>query len=819
MRAANAAAGSDMITIPNGTYTLTIAGGSEDLAATGDLDITGAVAVVGGGSATTIVQAGTSTGTGIDKVFSVNPSLGASFATSFSNLTMRFGNNTTDGFGGAMDWDAGPSGGTITIDNVVVTNNTLNSGGLGGGGLLFSSAVNQGGGSATITNSTISNNIATAAAGPTTAIGGGIQVGNTPFSMTNVMVTGNTSKNNGGGLFIDPVSSAGAGSSTFTNTTFTGNTTTVANTDGGGIRTQRGLVFNGTTVISNNTATRFGGGISMDVINTSVNLNEATMVGNSAGTTGGAIEVGSITTGNVLNLAFSRVVGNTGGGFTGVATRGGTANMKNNWWGCNGGPSAAPCNTAGTSGGGSVDFTPWLRFTHTASPAAIALGQTSTLTASFLTNSAGTAIAASDLDALIGVPIAFGNAVRGAISGAQATIQSNGTATATFTGTSLGAGSADATVDSGTATASLTISKANTTTTITSDNPDPSVVGQTITVAYTVAPQFSGTPTGTVTVSDGVNSCMATVAAGQCNLALTTAGARTLTATYAGDANFNGSASAGASHQVNQANTTTTITAESADPTNEGETFTVFYAVAVTAPGAGTPAGTVTVGDGVNSCMGTVAAGQCSLALTTAGNRTLTATYAGNASFNGSLSAGEPHTVIALVVNTTTAITSDSPDPSLVGQNVTVSYTVMPQSGSGTPTGNVTVSDGVDSCMATVAAGQCTLAMTTVGARTLTATYAGNANFNGSMSAGEPHTVNQAPAITSANSTTFVVGSNGSFTVTATGSPTPTLSVSGMLPSGVTFTPATGVLSGTPATGTGGTVLRLVFTASNGAGS
>ena len=566
--------------------------------------------------------------------------------------------------------------------------------------------------------------------------------------MTNVMVTGNTSKNNGGGLFIDPVSGSSAGSSTFTNTTFTGNTTTAANTDGGGIRTQRGLVFNGTTIISNNTATRFGGGISMDVINTSVNLNEATMVGNSAGTTGGAIEVGSITTGNVLNLAFSRVVGNTGGGFTGVATRGGTANMKNNWWGCNGGPSAAPCNTAGTSGGGSVDFTPWLRFTHTASPAAIALGQTSTLTASFLTNSAGTAIAASDLDALIGVPIAFGNAVRGAISGAQATIQSNGTATATFTGTSLGAGSADATVDSGTATASLTINKANTTTTITSDNPDPSVVGQTITVAYTVAPQFSGTPTGTVTVSDGVNSCMATVAAGQCNLALTTAGARTLTATYAGDTNFNGSASAGASHQVNKANTTTTITAESADPTNEGEMFTVFYAVAVTAPGAGTASGNVTVSDGVNSCMGTAAAGQCSLALSTPGNRTLTATYAGNANFNGSVSAGEPHTVIALVVNTTTTITGDSPDPSVVGQNVTVTYTVAPQSGSGTPTGNVTVSDGVNSCMGTVAAGQCTLALTTVGARTLTATYAGNTNFNGSTSAGASHQVNQANTTT-----------------------------------------------------------------------
>ena len=67
------------------------------------------------------------------------------------------------------------------------------------------------------------------------------------------------------------------------------------------------------------------------------------------------------------------------------------------------------------------------------------------------------------------------------------------------------------------------------------------------------------------------------------------------------------------------ASTTTTITAESADPTAQGEVFTVFYSVAVTAPGAGTPTGTVTVTDGVNSCMGTVAAGQCSLALNTAG--------------------------------------------------------------------------------------------------------------------------------------------------------------------------------------------------------
>src|SRR5207249_2271354 len=78
--------------------------------------------------------------------------------------------------------------------------------------------------------------------------------------------------------------------------------------------------------------------------------------------------------------------------------------------------------------------------------------------------------------------------------------------------------------------------------------------------------------------------------------------------------------------------------------------------------------------------------------------------------------------------------------------------------------------------------------------------------------------VKQKPAITSANNTTFTVGTQGSFTVTATGAPTPTLSESGTLPSGVTFNTATGILSGTPAAGAGGTY-NLVFTASNGVGS
>ncbi|OLC91221.1 MAG: hypothetical protein AUH86_21110 [Acidobacteria bacterium 13_1_40CM_4_58_4] len=79
-------------------------------------------------------------------------------------------------------------------------------------------------------------------------------------------------------------------------------------------------------------------------------------------------------------------------------------------------------------------------------------------------------------------------------------------------------------------------------------------------------------------------------------------------------------------------------------------------------------------------------------------------------------------------------------------------------------------------------------------------------------------TVDQAPAITSANSTTFTVSTLGTFTVTATGFPAPSLSETGTLPTGVTFNPVTGVLSGTPAPGTAGTY-PIMFTASNGVGT
>lgn len=62
----NALAGDDEITLPAGTYTLSIGGTGEDAAATGDLDITDNLTIIGASASQTIINAD-----GIDRVLHV----------------------------------------------------------------------------------------------------------------------------------------------------------------------------------------------------------------------------------------------------------------------------------------------------------------------------------------------------------------------------------------------------------------------------------------------------------------------------------------------------------------------------------------------------------------------------------------------------------------------------------------------------------------------------------------------------------------------------------------------------------------------------
>lgn len=742
LEAANTLGGNTTINLPAGTYNLSLG----DLVAGTAPNTT--ITIHGAGAASTTIHQSTAGLMVIVQNYNVNSNV----VLQMDNITVTGGSeneNDPDGFGGnggaiLAGGSASASGVAVSLTNMVFSGNycsPVSNAGCSGGAISM-----DGGGSLTVSNSTFSGNTASK---------------NSGFGA-------------GGAIYFD--NGGHGGNVSITNSTFTNNTAQGNGTTGG----QGGAV-------------RLAGGVG-----TTYTVNTNTFTGNAAngtaaaGAHGGAIYLSLGT----LSASFNRIVGNTGADSSGlyVANNSGSiGNATNNWWGCNGGPSAAPCDTAllGTPNqGGSMTVSPWIVLTNTASPNPIMVNQTTTLTADFLHNSTGGSLTTGQISLLIGLPVSWGSAVKGALSSQQTSIQSNGTATATFTASAAGAGSASATVDSGAAVASVTINKAGTTTALTSQSASTTVTGESFTVNFSISSDTGTTPTaptGSVTVSDGANSCTGSINSsfvGSCSLTLLTAGSKTLTASYNGDSNFNVSHSSGAAHTVNKADTTTTITSESANPSVVGQTVTFHYGVAANAPGSGTPTGNVTVSDGSLSCTGTVAAGQCDITFTSAGAKSVTATYAGDSNYNASPASGSASQLVN-PADTTTSITSDNPDPSGVNQSVTVKYSVAVNSpGAGIPTGNVTVGDGTVSCTGTVAAGQCSLTFTSGGSKSITAAYAGDSNFNGSSSAAEPHSVidtTTTTTITSDNPDPSVVGQSVTvqYSVTASGgSPTGNVTVS-----------------------------------------
>ncbi len=194
----------------------------------------------------------------------------------------------------------------------------------------------------------------------------------------------------------------------------------------------------------------------------------------------------------------------------------------------------------------------------------------------------------------------------------------------------------------------------------------------------------------------------------------------------------------------------------------------------------------------------------------------------------------------SIAPNGTTSLTFTLTNPSANSQALTgVAFTdafpsglvvatpsALANSCGGTATA-VAASASVSLASATIAASSnCTLTLN------VTATAAGSiTNVTGAVTSANGGTGNTAsanlstgapPAITSAATATFVVGVASSFTITTTGSPLPSISLSGALPAGLTFTDngnGTATISGTPLASS--TVGNFPFTivAHNGSGA
>ena len=204
-----------------------------------------------------------------------------------------------------------------------------------------------------------------------------------------------------------------------------------------------------------------------------------------------------------------------------------------------------------------------------------------------------------------------------------------------------------------------------------------------------------------------------------------------------------------------------------------------------------------------------------------AGSYLITAEYSGDSNYSTSTS--QPLTQITTTLFATATSLTSNANPVLSGNSITLTTTVT--SSSGTPTGNVEFKDGATSLgVVTLVSGIATLSGVSLsaGSHSITAEYTDTKvtpTFASSTSAALTQLVKLAPSITSTNSATFQVGTSGTpFSFTASGFPAPTFSVpAGSLPNGITLS-SSGVLSGTPASGTAGQYTFTV-TASNGVGT
>lgn len=283
----NALEGSDTITLPAGTYTLSksIGVAGDEFATRGDLDITDAVSIYGNSTVDTIVD-----GNNFDRIFHVHH--GA--ALTLQNITLQNGN--------ADDGKAGSNGGGIynssdailkLLNSKLISNRTSKE-----GGALFNQGI------AVIENTEFVNNSATSVS----AEGGAIANDRTGFMiLDHLFITGNSAGN---------ISGASSGGGIYNRSTelFLSNVTVENNAAsyGGGIYIT-GTAFIHELVVASNQAT-FGGGVYFAITDES-SLQKVIVSGNTANTGGGIYMNPSAAM--LLTIDFATINDNTSNGIIG----------------------------------------------------------------------------------------------------------------------------------------------------------------------------------------------------------------------------------------------------------------------------------------------------------------------------------------------------------------------------------------------------------------------------------------------------------------------------------------------------------------------
>ncbi len=773
---------------------------------------------IGSSQAVTInIQAGTYTLTNGELSFGKVSGANVTLNGAGSASTIIDGNHNSR----VLDIDLPSVGGvTASISGITVTNGR--DGTFGGGGIL-AGAGNPGNDTVTISNTVISNNQANFAAPATSnKPGGGISFQGGDLTLTNVTFSGNQSFSSGGsGLYFQAVGAAAGQTLTINGSTFSGNATAnsgASGTSGGALELASGAgggtylvsnsTFTGNTASSSSAESAVGGAIFEQTGNLTVT--GSTFTSNSvsgSGAVGGPI----IYTAGTATMHYDRFVGNTGTGGVMTNSGSGSADVTEDWWGCNTGPNTTGCETDSGTG---ITASPRLMLTATASPNhVIGPNGTATLTASMLTDSAGGAVSAANLaPAFAGLPVSFsdppGDATVTLSAGAHSANLAGGTASIDYhSNTTIGPDNDSVTLDNGTVTDVLEVDEAPT---ITSVNTANFTVGTAGTFTITT----TGYPTATISKTGALPTGLTFADQGN------------------GSATISGTPTAGGTFPLN-------LTAANGIGSNATQalTLTVSQPPAFTSPATATfvvgTAGSFTVTTSGFPTVSTITeSGSLPAGVTFTNNGNGTATIAGTPTGTGNtypvtLTASNgvsPNATqnLTIQVNEAPAVTTNPVDQT-VAPGASVSFNAA---ASGVPTPTVQWQRSTDG-----GASFTNIAGATSTTYTFTAAAGDDGNkyravftnvVGTATTTAATLNVGSAPAFTSADHTSFVVGQAGSFTITTTGVPSATLSRTGTeFPAWLTLTDngnGSGALTGTPPAGSAGSY-QFTLKAANGFGT